>query len=69
MYRGYKNHLLEKDKTNKFVSSFAHINKCTKCKRLNPSLYPAELNNVQNNVQHNVQNCLFCGNPFYISKI
>lgn len=60
MFKGYRNRLLGMDKTNKSVCSLAHINKCSKCKRLNPSLYPAEINNIQN--------CLFCGNPFYIVK-
>lgn len=61
MYKGYRNRLKLLDKTNKSVSSLDHINTCLKCKRLNPSLHPAELSNVQN--------CLFCGNPFYIVKI
>ena len=61
MFKGYRNHLLGMDKTNKSVSSLSHINKCSKCNRLNPSLYPSVINNVQN--------CLFCGNPFYIVKI
>jgi hypothetical protein len=60
MFKGYKNHLLAKDQTNKTINSLAHINKCKKCHKLNPSLHPAELNNVQH--------CLFCGNPFYIIK-
>jgi hypothetical protein len=61
MFKGYKNHLLAMDKTNKSVSLLDHVNKCSKCKRLNPSLYSSVLNNVQN--------CLFCGNPFYIIKL
>lgn len=61
MYKGYRNRLLSMDKTKKNVSSLSHINKCSKCKRLNPSLQPAEIKNVQN--------CLFCGNPFYIVKM
>lgn len=60
MYKGYKNILFYKDKTNKSVSSLDHVNTCAKCKRLNPSLHSAALNNVQC--------CLFCGNPFYIIK-
>jgi len=60
MFKGYRNRLISLDKTNKSVSSLAHINKCGKCKRLNPSLHPSSINNVQN--------CLFCGNPFYIVK-
>ena len=61
MFKGYRNRLIAMDKTNKSVSSLDHVNKCTKCKRLNPSLYPSAINNVQN--------CLFCGNPFYIVKM
>ena len=61
MFKGYRNRLLAMDKTNKSVSSLAHVNKCSKCKLLNPSLQPAEINNVQN--------CIFCGNPFYIIKL
>jgi hypothetical protein len=61
MYKGYRNLLLSKDKSNKGVNSLDHINKCAKCQRLNPSLYSPALNNIQR--------CLFCGNPFYIIKI
>ena len=60
MFKGYRNRLIAMDKTNKGVRSLDHINKCIKCQRLNPSLHPAAINNVQN--------CLFCGNPFYIVK-
>ena len=60
MFKGYRNRLNALDKTNPTVSSLAHINKCVKCHKLNPSLHPAELNNVQH--------CLFCGNPFYLIK-
>ena len=59
MFKCYRNRLIAMGKTNK-VSSLDHVNKCTKCARLNPSLYSAALNNVQC--------CLFCGNPFYIVK-
>ena len=48
------------DKTNKGVRLLDHINKCIKCQRLNPILHSPVLSNVQN--------CLFCGNPFYIVK-
>lgn len=58
MFKGYKNHILSKNQTNKGVNSLAHVNKCPKCKRLNPNFYSPALNNAQN--------CLFCGNPFYI---
>lgn len=61
MFKGYKNHILDKDQTNKSISSLAHINKCKKCNKLNPSFHSAAINNVQN--------CLFCGNPFYIVKV
>ena len=65
MYKGYRDRLLAIDNTlatqNKGVSSLAYINKCSKCKKLNPILHSAALNNVQN--------CLFCGNPFYIIKM
>ena len=60
MYKGYKNHLLNKDRTNKTVHNLAHINKCSKCGKLNPSLYSPALNNIQI--------CLYCGNPFYIIR-
>ena len=59
MYKGYRGRLMSM-KENKNVSSLAHINKCTKCQKLNPSLHSSALNNVQN--------CMFCGNPFYIVK-
>ncbi len=61
MFKGYKNRLISMDRTNKSVSSLDYVNKCGKCKRLNPILHSAALNNVQN--------CLFCGNPFYIIKL
>ena len=60
MYRGYKNRLKELNKTNKGVRTLDHINKCIKCQRLNPSLHPSAICNIQF--------CLFCGNPFYIIK-
>jgi hypothetical protein len=64
MYKGYRNRLQGIDKTsarqNQKVSSLDHINKCSKCQRLNPSLHSPALKNFQN--------CLFCGNPFYIIK-
>lgn len=60
MYKGYRERLIAIDQTNKNITSLAHINKCSKCKKLNPSLHSAALKNVQN--------CLFCGNPFYIVK-
>lgn len=70
MYKGYRGRLMELNKSlivdksskekNKGVSSLAHINKCSKCQKLNPSLHSSAFNNVQN--------CLFCGNPFYIVK-
>jgi hypothetical protein len=65
MYKGYRNRLLGIDKSsssqNRGVESLAHINKCSKCQRLNPSLYSPALRNMQN--------CLFCGNPFYLVKM
>lgn len=61
MYKGYRNRLLELNKTNKGVRSLDHVNKCIKCQRLNPSLHSAAINNTQN--------CLFCRNPFYIVKV
>ncbi len=60
MFKGYKNYVFYKDKTNKLVNSLAHVNKCIKCQKLNPSM--------QSPVIHNVQCCLYCGNPFYIIK-
>ena len=60
MFKGYKNHLFYKDRTNKTINSLAHINKCPKCLKLNPSLHSPALNNIQF--------CLYCGNPFYIIR-
>jgi hypothetical protein len=57
MYKGYRGRQMGQ---NKGITSLAHINKCAKCKKLNPSLHSSALNNVQN--------CMFCGNPFYIIK-
>lgn len=56
MYKGYRNRL-----TNKGVKTLDHMNKCTKCHKLNPSLHPSAVNNVQH--------CLFCGNPFYLIRV
>ena len=61
MFKGYRNRLIAMDKTNKSVNSLDYVNKCTKCKLLNPTLHSPALNNVQH--------CLFCGNPFYIIKM
>ncbi len=60
MFKGYRNHLFYKDRTNKTIRNLAHMNKCTKCSKLNPSL--------QSPAQNNIQNCLYCGTPFYIIK-
>jgi rRNA maturation endonuclease Nob1 len=60
MYKGFRNRLKEKDITNKSVNSLNHVNKCTRCFKLNPSFYSPAINNVQN--------CLYCGNPFYQIK-
>ena len=60
MFRGYRNHLFYKDRTNKSINSLSHINKCTKCLKFNPS--------SQRPVLNNIQNCLYCGNPFYIIR-
>ena len=60
MFKGYKSHISEKNKDNKTVSSLGLITKCKKCNKLNPVLQSPALNNVQN--------CVFCGNPFYIIK-
>lgn len=65
MYKGYRSHLLSKDRTNKMVNSLAHINKCPKCGKLNPSLYPPIIKEHCTEL-HNVQYCLYCGNPFYV---
>ena len=58
MFKGYRNHLIYKDKTNKSINSL--LTRCTKCLKLNTRLHPPAINNVQT--------CFFCGNPFYIIK-
>lgn len=58
MYKGYKNHLLYKDPTNKNIVCLPHLKKCSKCVKLNPVLYSPAFNNIQM--------CIYCGNPFYI---
>lgn len=68
MFKGYKNHLLSKDRTNKKVSYLAHINKCPKCGKLNPSLRPPITTESYTEL-NNVENCLYCGNPFYVFKL
>ncbi len=60
MFKGYKNRLLEKNKTNKSINDLGYVTKCSRCLKLNPTLYSPAHNNIQN--------CLFCGNPFYIIK-
>jgi hypothetical protein len=60
MFKGYRNRLQELDITNKTIGLLPHINKCQKCKKLNPSLQSPAL--------HNIQLCLYCGNPFYLIK-
>jgi hypothetical protein len=57
MFKGYKNRLLEK---NKRIHDLGYVTKCSRCLKLNPTLYSPASNNIQN--------CLFCGNPFYIIK-
>ena len=59
MYKGYKGR--QQMAENKGIQSLAHINKCAKCQKFKPSLHSSALNNVQN--------CMFCGNPFYIIKL
>ena len=60
MYKGHRNRLLEKDRTNKMLNSLAQVSKCNKCNKLNNILYSPAYNNI------NV--CIYCGNPFYIIK-
>jgi len=60
MFKGYRNHLFYKDRTNKNINSFPYISKCSKCNNLNPVAHsPAAIN---------MQLCMYCGNPFYIIK-
>ena len=60
MFKGYRHHLFYKNITNKSINSLAHINKCVKCLKFNPSL--------QSPAKNNIQYCLYCGNPFYIIR-
>ena len=60
MFKGYRNHMIYKDKTNKSIDSLYHISKCSKCHKLNPILQSPAINNIQI--------CLYCRNPFYIIK-
>ncbi len=60
MFKGYRNYLLSKDRTNKKVN----INKCPKCGKLNPSLHPPIIKENDTKL-NNVQHCLYCGTPFY----
>lgn len=60
MFKGYRNRLFYMDRTNKTINSLAHMNKCSKCLKFNPSL--------QSPAKHNIQCCLYCGTPFYIIK-
>ena len=67
MFKGYRNHLLNKDRTNKSINNLAHINKCPKCLKLSPSIKPPTINDNYVSL-NNIQICLYCGNPFYIIK-
>ena len=60
MFKGYKNHLLYKDTTNKTIDSLYTISKCKKCNKLNPI--------VQSPAVQNIQRCMFCSQPFYVIK-
>lgn len=60
MFKGYRNRIIELDKTNKSVSLLPHMNKCLKCRKLNPSLQSPAINNVQL--------CMYCGTPFYLIR-
>ena len=60
MFRGYRKYLFHKDITNKNINTLSHVNTCSKCLKLNPCLQSPALNNIQN--------CMYCGNPFYIIK-
>ena len=60
MYKGYRNFLFYKDKTNKNIAFLPSIITCDRCRKL-ISVLPASTN-------INIQLCLYCGNPCYIKK-
>lgn len=61
MYKGYRNILFYKDKTNKTISQLQpQLNKCSKCNKLNSITVSP--------VIQNIHLCYFCGQPFYIIK-
>ena len=60
MFKGYRNHISNKNYTNKNVTSLPQVSKCSKCHKLNPIFFSPAL--------HNTTFCIYCGNPFYIIK-
>lgn len=62
MFRGYRNHLIDKTKTNTTttINNLPHIAKCSKCQKFNPI--------VSSFAATNIQTCIFCAQPFYIIK-
>lgn len=62
MFKGYRNKLLYKDKSNKTISQtlFPQVTKCSKCNKLNQITVSPVLQNINM--------CYFCGQPFYIIK-
>ena len=46
MFRGYRNYLFYKDRTNKNINTLSHINTCSKCLKLNPMLQLPAFNNI-----------------------
>ena len=65
MFKGYRNYLLYKDKTvNNTITHHPEVSKCSKCRKLNPVVNPSN----KGSIKPDVQICLYCGNPFYITK-
>lgn len=58
MYKGYKNHLLSKDKSNQTIYYSRYISKCPKCTKCNQIVISPVINNIHI--------CIYCGNPFYV---
>ena len=63
MFKGYRNILFYKDKTNKNIAQHPQVSKCSRCNNLNLIVKTIATNNTNNT--NNIQICSYCGNPFY----
>ena len=60
MFRGYRNHLINKNTSNPSITVLPQVSKCSKCSKLNPIVLSPASNNIHI--------CYYCAQPFYIIK-